>query len=458
MSVLERVGLAPKAGRRPRRSGIRLEGRGPVGPPPLTRAAVLRRLTLLVALVGLAVLAFPTVDTYEAGVVGEVWRGDDVVAPFDFPLRVPDAELEVQRDSIRLAEPPVFVERTEALDVTLTRLDTLRDRLSTALDAYVAWKGAGARGQAVQAATDSARFAAIRAAFPAEVTPAQWEALTASSAAADGSAPAPTRDGAALGVRVLREASRVARLMLSRGVANVPADSLIGSQLAVQREDPRVREERLIARADVLALDQAYATARRELATAFPASPEGALLAFSFLQTSFEPSLHYQREATARRLAEQMAEVRPTRGLVKQGYTIVRRGDVITEDIHASLRSLSVAQRERSGERAVVRTLLGQVLLCLAAYTMFFLYLYLLRRQIFDDFRSLALIALLFAIVVAGYALAARSTTVHDLAVPVALVSILLTILFDSRVGMFGTVALAVLGGLISGFDFAFSF
>ena len=55
MSVLDRVGLGPKAGRRPRRTGYRLEGRGPAGPPPISRIAVLQRFGLLCALVALAV-------------------------------------------------------------------------------------------------------------------------------------------------------------------------------------------------------------------------------------------------------------------------------------------------------------------------------------------------------------------------------------------------------------------
>src|SRR5690606_37225601 len=46
----------------------------------------------------------------------------------------------------------------------------------------------------------------------------------------------------------------------------------------------------------------------------------------------------------------------------------------------------------------------------------------------------------------------------NELAVPVALVSILITVLYDSRVGMFATMTLALVGGLVFGFDFELVF
>ena len=44
------------------------------------------------------------------------------------------------------------------------------------------------------------------------------------------------------------------------------------------------------------------------------------------------------------------------------------------------------------------------------------------------------------------------------LAVPVAIVSVLLTVMFDSRVALFGTLTLALIGGLLLRYDFEFTF
>src|SRR5690606_39415853 len=58
MAILERIGLAPKRGRRPRWSGLKLEGRSAQAQERLSRRAVWARVGLLAGLVGLTLLAF----------------------------------------------------------------------------------------------------------------------------------------------------------------------------------------------------------------------------------------------------------------------------------------------------------------------------------------------------------------------------------------------------------------
>src|SRR5690606_39900272 len=97
-------------------------------------------------------------------------------------------------------------------------------------------------------------------------------------------------------------------------------------------------------------------------------------------------------------------------------------------------------------------------LLVLAAFSIFFLYLYLLRRQIYTDLRMMVLITLVMGGTVLGFWIVGQIVLLSDLAVPVGLASILITVIFDSRVGMFATVTLAAVGGLVFGFDFEFTF
>ena len=59
--------------------------------------------------------------------------------------------------------------------------------------------------------------------------------------------------------------------------------------------------------------------------------------------------------------------------------------------------------------------------------------------------------------VIGFYAVAIRFEIVPDLAVPVTIISILLTVIYDSRVGVFATLSLALLGGLYFGYDFKFT-
>src|SRR5690606_35062767 len=126
-------------------------------------------------------------------------------------------------------------------------------------------------------------------------------------------------------------------------------------------------------------------------------------LGLAFFRFAFQPSLVYQQEATEQRIQERMAEIRPTRGLVRQNMTIVRRGDEVTPAVYEQLVSLEYAQRDRSGEISVLRTWIGKTLLVLAAFSIFFLYLYLLRRQIYTDLRMMVLITLVMGGTVLGF-------------------------------------------------------
>ena len=137
---------------------------------------------------------------------------------------------------------------------------------------------------------------------------------------------------------------------------------------------------------------------------------------------------------------------------------VVNQGEIVTPEIERKLRSLERKQDELSGARLPWKITLAQILLTLATYSFFFLYLYILRRPIFDANRKILLVAILFAGITGLFAIALRLPDVSLYAVPVVIVSLVLTILFDSRVSLFGTVALAFIGSHLLRFDFEFTF
>lgn len=473
MDLLDRLGLGTKTGRYSRRAGLR-EGRGPSEGRELSRRGVYERVGLLAALTLVAVLAFPRVSVYDgSAAVGDVWKGEDVVAPFDFSIRLPEAEVQARQDSVRRSEPPVFAERPEALPQTLARLDSLDARFDSTFAAYVGWQGAaqslrrlrqaqaaGASPAAAQfqalrqeARADSARYRALRESFSLGLSDRQWAYLLRSATEAAGQPYGVTLDD-----RLLGEAARIAREVLGRGVLDVPLDSVQTPTLLVRNLDPAVRTEEERARSSVIGSGEVRLLAGRSLAAAFPDRPDTVAVGAVLFEEALEPSLAYRADATERARAEALEEVLPTRGRIQQGQTIIRRGDAVTEERFEQLRSLDLAQRERSGEASWVRTVIGRLLLVVSALALFFLYIYLLRPNIYYDTRRLVLVCLVTGLVLVGYLIAGAVGGAASYVVPVALASILLTIVFDSRVGSFATMTLAALGGLVFGYDFRFTF
>src|SRR5699024_3080139 len=88
--------------------------------------------------------------------------------------------------------------------------------------------------------------------------------------------------------------------------------------------------------------------------------------------------------------------------------------------------------------------------------SIFFFYLFLYRKFIFENNAMLLLVLLAMSLICAGSALAYNLENVSVYIVPVAITPIILTIIFDSRVGLLSTITLALLAGLINGNNFEY--
>ncbi len=459
MGLLERFGLA----RKPNRSRL---GSFEIRRPPkatqrsLPREGVLLRAGVFAGLLVLTLLAFPQterIDTISRARVGQIWQRAEVIAPFSFPVYKDAEVLRAERDSARAGVAPVFVRVPDAEARTAARVDSVAARLDEALGAYVAWQQRRAREPA-GAAADSARYAAAVERVGLDLSPSQWDALLGSYAARAGGV-TPTREpvrGPALHDALLAEVRAVAARLLPRGVLDVSKDSVLTPTVIVA--DLRERTEAAFDAEGLYGLDEAVTVARNDLSVEYVGREDTVALGVMLFERVLQPSLAYQRAETEARRAERAAGVSRTVGVVQQGAAIVRQGDTVTEEVQRQLASLARIRAEQQGGAGPLRLYAGKLILALAAFLIFFLYLYLLRWPIFAEARNVLLIAILFAAVVGLYGVAARLPTTPALAVPVGLASILLTVIFDSRVGMFATVALACLGGALFGYDFEFTF
>ncbi|MEM1116858.1 MAG: HDIG domain-containing metalloprotein [Bacteroidota bacterium] len=473
MPLLDRLGLAPKPGRYSRRAGLGSDARTAQSVKRyISRRGLWERVGLLASLAVIAMLAFPNVSVYDGSArVGEVWTADDIVAPFDFAIRLPDEVVEARRDSVRLSVAPVFIERPDALATTLARIDSVDARLDSAFVAYADWQEARSRlGQAQAAARlggevpeadllalrrsvsdDSSRYAALRSDLSFGLTARQWQILLGSAyGVATGRTAGPPIDDL-----LFEEVERFSRRVVA---LDVPIDSVYTDELRVRNPDPSVRTEAIYNRRDVVGEDRLGREARRAFLAAFPGRPDTVSLGAILFDRTHEPALQYDAETTAHEREQEMASVQRSRGRVQQGQVVIRAGDQITQERFDQLQSLDLAQRDRSGDASWLRTIAGRLVLVLAALLLFFLYLYLLRPGIFYDTRRLLLVCLLLGAVLLGYLIAGSFSNATAYFVPVALASILLTIVFDSRVGSFATMTLAALGGLLFGYDFQFAF
>ncbi|MEM1268914.1 MAG: HDIG domain-containing metalloprotein [Bacteroidota bacterium] len=411
---------------------------------------------ILLALVVAGMAVFPRLQGFDFQVqVGDIWREDAVVAPRQFSIFKSDLELAEEFEAIRYRIPPIFERREEALVRSLANVDTLESTLRGVFQVYFDWQNARMRGQGAAAQNDSLRYLARRSVSGLSFTSRQWSYLMDSYAAASPgieSSNRVTENGRTLESLLLQYTRATIRRLYVDEVLNIPKDSIRTDELVVRQGVT----QRTAVKDEVLGIDELVATARDNFRRRFPARTDTIDIGIELFQRAFVAPLEYQRDESEERWAAQQARISLTRDLVQEGERIVDTGEIVTEEVLARLNSLSRSMADQRGQIDRWKLLLGELVLVLVAYLMFFLFLYLLRHHIFDNNKHVALISVLFGLTLAGFYVVLRIQSLPELVVPVTIASILLTVIYDSRVGVFGTLSLAFLGGVYFGFDFKF--
>src|SRR5690606_25387805 len=455
MGLLEKIGLARK---KPRPVGQMLE-KGRESPSRLKRTRRAFKASIFLILVAVTVAAFPRGEVYQYTVqVGDEWRWEDLRAPFSFSIYKTEEELAEQRAEIRRRVPPYFNPVPNPQERIAANRDTLAAQLERIFEAYRSYRLNLRGGRTDEAARDSMLYMELRRAARLKATADQWQLLIDSYAERIPELPRASREppeGPRLDQQLLTQAWELSSQLLVAGVLDVPIDSVLTEEINVR--DTLGATDRRVDKQNVYGLDEAEMYVDRQFTSMYE-NPRIASLGTAFFRAIFVPSLIYDRGKTIQKWMEEERGIALTRGHIEEGTLIVEKGQRVTEDIKRQLTSLERARIDRGENDFLWRVLLGQFLITLATYFMFFLYLYLLRRSIFEDNRQIMVLAILFAGMVALYAVAIRVEGLAMYIVPVAIAPILFTVIFDSRVGLFGALTLALIGGQLLNYDFEFAF
>ncbi len=378
-----------------------------------------RDLTLRIAV--LAVVAILTLALFpprggedapavHAGVVAPA----DVIAPFDYEVRWSEDELARRRDLAAVTVPPVYAPVPDAADRAVARLD-----------AYLDWVGATVEEQG----TDDRAL----------------EALNRVDGASMGLRPAELRAVADRSTRAaLAEFARDVLPSLYEDHWMLPAASLGrlgGSQVTVLEGEGR---ERVVPVSSVLALRPGA-----ELPGLGEPGAEGDAaverLARQLLPGLMTPNLEARPSLTAMRREEARRRVSPVRAEVLRGELVVAAHTRVTGEQEEKVRALAAQlDRGRGGISADnARAGLGALLIDGAILALLGFYLFLYRRDVFDKLRAVCVLAAIWALVLGLSAFVDRVDAVPAHAAPVALASVLVAILWDTRLSAVLTLFLA---------------
>ena len=423
-------------------------------------------------LVSITALAFHHGDVRESSLeVGDIWRQESLVAPLDFALYKSEDSLRAERERVRYTTTPIFNLVTDARTHMVGHYSQLALQLEEIFGAYLDYLIRAKRDSLAvedsleaielseEAVADSLRYVELRQKSRVKLSEAQWRWL-----AWDNARRSPDMQDtlsidvtdAPLYERILESAFRWAVRMQGEDALNIPLDSVYAPEIIVRDTSASTFARR--QKNSVIGLNRVYDMVQGYLEIEFGDDPMLTSVPTQFVQAMFVPTLEYQRAATIRLWNEAEREISEVRGMVSEGEEIVRDGERITPLIKQKLISLDRARRGTVAQDPGSLRSLGKFALALLTFGIFFLYLMLARPAIFNDNKMVVLLCILYGIAIGLFALTVRLDPDYMYAVPIVIASVILTVVFDSRVALFGTLALSLVGGLILDLDMRYTY
>jgi len=364
--------------------------------------------------------------------VGTTWYHQDLIAPFAFAIQKNKADYEREQDLARQNVLPVFRRQSERFSVETYSAfyNALADSLKLALA-----KGRLDSNTTLLGLNNQERTLLLRDfAQSVEKNKVQQSLLL--------SLP-----------RVLQSPIQA---LLNDGILNEPKSSFKRSEFVIRSQNER--EEKVLKFSTVRDSLEVYETLRELLLQKFNSPTNDTLqLALKLVAPFLRPNIFYDEAQTLADQERAANQVPLGAGIVRQNEKIISRGELITPELKRKLDSFIQAKMEREMPSGALQLYIGRILIIFIIIGVFTTYLYIARPKIWRDN---AMLLLLFSITLIELVAVWYSLQFENLSpyiVPIGLASILFTVIFDSRVGFFATVTVALLAGTIRGNDFPFA-
>ncbi len=150
-----------------------------------------------------------------------------------------------------------------------------------------------------------------------------------------------------------------------------------------------------------------------------------------------QPNLVYDSAYTYRMRMQELEGLALTRGGKSKGQTIIREGDVVTEERYEELLSLQAAYTLQGGGSKSWVITLGQGLLVISCLVILFIFLRLFRRETLGSDTKVMSILIMMVLMVMLSRIPAVFITVPLLALPFCILPVVMRAFFDTRTALF---------------------
>lgn len=180
-------------------------------------------------------------------------------------------------------------------------------------------------------------------------------------------------------------------------------------------------------------------------------------LVISIVYRHVQPNLLYSEELTERQRQINEKSIPKTIGIVRKNEVIISKGERLTDDNIQKIKSYNVSKVMRDEEVTTTYNIIGSIGHAAIIYAILLLYLFFIRKKIFNDNIYLLILNILLVVVSAAAWLTVNiySESPIEYLIFLPTLSMLIAILFDSRTAFYATVTMALMISGIRGNDYS---
>jgi len=394
-----------------------------------------RRIKLLIGLITvvLIVLMFPKGESLESEVTeGTIWIHDDLIAPFAFPI-IKDPDV-YRRELKRAAESvyPVFVKTGGDARSFVDSMQSYNLFIIKMIDSSL-------QADRVQADFNPTFLSSGNFNILKNIRQQERNLTLVRNVNLN---------------KLFSIAQNILIEIFKTGVSSIPLDEVKKDSIAVRTGNV----DRIEAKSFFIDVE----SAKQEIKLAierldYPHEIKRALIEYT--SHFLFPNIVYSEQMTEEEVTQAQNNVSQYIGIVNENERVIAKHDRITREAKLKIDSYKEAKAERIGNEGYALQLVGKFLHIGFILTLLTIYLFLFRKKLFRDNQKILLFAITFLFLSVITFLINKITVsapIHYLIfIPAA--SMLLTIIFDSRVGFYSTVVIALIAGALRGNDYAFT-
>lgn len=376
--------------------------------------------------------------------IGTIWSSEDLIAPFSFPIYKDDQDYALEKKEVENSVSPVF--KADELQEASVRsqVNNFFDKLNNILreaDELVKENKGDVNSEVLDEQKDK---------LFVEFSPEEWRALYAYW---NGSLP-----GERISLNRLKEDLTLYLQELSKNkILNINKADIKSETISVITGNEKVYSTQDMG--SVFDQGQVMEMVRTKFSPLL-ANQELSDAVMKVSNVFLKPNLTYDKDLTELEVQTRIEQIPKTIGIVRENERIISKHDPITRQTKLKLDSYKKIRLERVGVQDYFIQYIGKALMVLILLISFIFFLRYIRPEVFADNLMLILISSL-VILQCFFAYVSLQVIVNapiELLIFVPVTSILLTIIFDSRLSFYSSAITCFLVAAVRGGDFTIAF